>query len=319
MEHEAAATCLAAHVDYRVLRRVAIADKHIFVENAAAEPVGRLAVIDTETTGFKVDEGDRIIDLAIAVCEYGRETGTLYRVVDRYESLEDPETPISAEITKLTGITDEMVSGQRIVEAGVAQVMDGVGLVVCHNARFDRAFLEARLPSFVNRHFGCSHKELPWSEWGIGSSKLDYLGVKFGLFHEGHRARADVDMLIAILSQRVPGGDLGVLSVLLESARTPSWRVHAIGLDIASKDIARARGYHWNDGKFSTPKAWWLESGDEQVEREFLAGLGCKNPRLIRQTARERYRSLAALVEAESERDAAVPSRYGSAVTMPNK
>ena len=111
----------------------------------------------------------------------------------------------------------------------------------------------------------------------------------------------------------------GVLSVLLESARTPSWRVHAIGLDIASKDIARARGYHWNDGKFSTPKAWWLESGDEQVEREFLAGLGCKNPRLIRQTARERYRSLAALVEAESERDAAVLSRDGSAVTMPNK
>jgi hypothetical protein len=40
---------------------------------------------------------------------------------------------------------------------------------------------------------------------------------------------------------------------------------------------------------------------------------------VIRQTARERYRSLAALVEAESERDAADLSRDGSAVTMPNK
>ena len=304
MDAEVAANFLSANPDYRVLRRVAIADEHVFAENVADEPVGRLAVIDTETTGFKVEEGDRIIDLAIAVCEYGRDTGKLYRVVDRYESLEDPEAPIPPEITKLTGITDEMVGGQRIDEAGAARVMDGVGLVVCHNARFDRAFLEARLPSFVNRHFGCSHKELPWDEWGIGSSKLDYLGIKFGLFHEGHRARADVDMLIAILAQRVPGGEAGVLSVLLDSARAPSWRVHAIGLDIASKDIARVRGYYWNDGKFSTPKAWWIESRDEQAEREFLAGLGCKNPRVIRQTARERYRSLAALIEAESERAA---------------
>lgn len=312
MDTVTAASLLAAHPDFRVLRRVAVADNHVFAENVSGEPCGRLAVIDTETTGFKVESGDRIIDLAIATCEYGRDTGTLYRVVDRYESLEDPEAPISPEITRLTGITDGMVRGQRIEEACVARAMDGVGLVVCHNARFDRAFLEARLPSFVNRHFACSYNEIPWDVWNIRGGKLDYIGFNFGLFHEGHRARADVDMLVALLAQKVPGGDTGVLSVLLESAREPSWRVHAMGLAFESKDIASARGYRWNDGKFNTPKAWWIESRDEEAEREFLAGLGCKNPKVIRQTALERYRSLAVLADAEGDRAAVEARRGGS-------
>lgn len=302
MDSTKAAEVLAAHPDFRVLRRLHIADDHVFAENQQGETCGRLAVIDTETTGLKAELGDRIIDLAIATCEYGRETGKLYRIVDRYESLEDPDAPIPPEITRLTGITDDMVRGQRIDEAGVARAMDGVGLVVCHSARFDRAFLEARYPTFANKHFACSLEEVPWALWNMGSSKLDYIGFRFGLFHEGHRARADVDMLLALLSQKVPDGEEDVLSVLLASARAPSWRIHAFGLPIENKDYASARGYRWNDGKFNTPRAWWIETRDENAEREFLGSLGCKNPQVIRQTALERYRSLAARADTEGDR-----------------
>ena len=80
--------------------------------------------------------------------------------------------------------------------------------------------------------------------------------------------------------------------------------MHATGLAFEHKDIAAARGYHWNDGKFNTPKAWWIESRDEKAERDFLAGLGCKNPMVIRQTALERYRSLAILAEDAGDRAA---------------
>jgi len=296
-----AAKVLEAHADYRVLRRLGIADAHVFAENVRDEPCGRLAVIDTETTGLKPELGDRIIDLAIATCEYGRETGCLYRVVDRYESLEDPEAPIPPEIVRLTGITDEMVRGQRIDESGIARVLDGVGLVICHNARFDRAFLEARYPAFAGMHFACSLEEIPWDRWNMNSTKLDYIGFRFGLFHEGHRARADVDMLLALLARTAPDGEEGLLSLLLASARVPSWRVHAVGLPIDHKDHASARGYRWNDGKFGTPRAWWIETRDEKSERSFLAGLGCRNPLVVRQTALERYRSLAARVEAAAD------------------
>jgi len=311
MDTTDAAKVLEAHADYRVLRRLGIADAHVFAENVGGEPCGRLAVIDTETTGLKPELGDRIIDLAIATCEYGRETGRLYRVVDRYESLEDPEAPIPPEIVRLTGITDAMVRGHRIDESGIARALDGVGLVICHNARFDRAFLEARYPAFTGMHFACSLEEIPWDRWNMRSAKLDYLGYRFGLFHEGHRARADVDMLLALLARAAPDGEEGILSLLLASARAPSWRVHAVGLPIENKDYASARGYRWNDGKFGTPRAWWIETRDEKAERSFLAGLGCRNPLVVRQTALERYRSLAARVEAAAD-GAAARTRTGT-------
>ncbi len=305
MDIDTAAQTLDADPDFRVLRRLRVSDTHVFAENVSGEACGRLAVIDTETTGLKSELGDRIIDLAIATCEYGRESGMLYRVVDRYEGLEDPEMPIPPEITRLTGISDDMVRGQRIDEAGIARAMDGVGLVICHNARFDRAFLEARYPAFVNKHFACSLDEVPWELWNMKSSKLDYIGFRFGFFHEGHRARADVDMLLALLAQKVPDGEQTILSVLLVSARAPSWRIHAIGLPIENKDYASARGYRWNDGKFNTVRSWWIETRDEKAEREFLGGIGCKNPQVIRQTALDRYRSLAARADTESDKAAA--------------
>lgn len=304
-EIDRAAEVLENHPDFRVLRRLRVADDQVFAENVSSEPCGRLAVIDTETTGLKAELGDRIIDLAIAICEYGRESGRLYRVVDRYESLEDPAVPIPPEITRLTGITDDMVRGQRLDDAAVAQIMAGVGLVVCHNARFDRAFLEARYPAFAGKHFACSFEEVPWDEWGMKSAKLDYIGYRFGLFHEAHRARADVDMLVALLAERAPDGDQTVLSLLLTSARMPSWRVHAVGLSVDDKDYAAARGYRWNDGKFNTLRAWWIETRDEQAEREFLSGFGCRRPKVVKQTALERYRSLAARTETEAEKAAA--------------
>jgi DNA polymerase-3 subunit epsilon len=294
MDIDKAAETLDAHPDFRVLRRLCISDAHVFADNVSSEPCGRLAVIDTETTGLKAELGDRIIDLAIATCEYGRDTGRLYRVVDRYESLEDPQVTISPEITRLTGISDDMVRGQRIDEASIARVMHGLSLVICHNARFDRAFLEARYPAFANKHFACSLEEVPWGLWNMKSSKLDYIGIRFGLFNEGHRARADVDMLLALLAQKVPDEEQNILSVLLASARAPSWRVDAMDLPFDNKDLAKARGYRWNAGEFNTVRAWWIETQDEKAEREFLAGIGCKNPKVVRQTALERYRPLAA-------------------------
>lgn len=289
---EQAAAVLRDHPDYRVLRRVQLAEDQVFAENDSGEPCGRLAVIDTETTGLEAASGERIIDLAVAVCEYGRHSGRPFRIIARYDGLEDPGVPIPPLITALTGITDEMVRGATFDDAALAATLAGVTLVVCHNARFDRAFLEARFPLFEHMRFACSLEEIPWKDWQIASSKLDYLGFRFGLFHEGHRARADVDMLLALLAQSAPDAPHTLLSLLLNHARQPSWRVHAINLPFECKDAAKANGYAWNEGKHDTIKAWWKETQDEATELAFLQGLGCRKPLVIRETALERYRKL---------------------------
>ena len=104
-------------------------------------------------------------------------------------------------------------------------------------------------------------------------------------------------MLLALLAQQTPESGLPVLAHLLGSARLSSTRIHAIDLPFASKDIAKAHGYRWHDGKYKTPQAWWIETRDESAGRAFLQQLGCKKPKVIRLTARERYRSFAVLAE----------------------
>jgi hypothetical protein len=78
--------------------------------------------------------------------------------------------------------------------------------------------------------FACSLEEVPWEHWRMNTTKLDYIGFRFGLFHEGHRARADVDMLLAPLARTTPEGEEGILSLLLAPARDPRlWELPAAG------------------------------------------------------------------------------------------
>ena len=54
--------------DYKVIKKINLSDKQVFREKSQSENTTLIAVIDTETTGFSVDSGDRIIDLSIAWC-----------------------------------------------------------------------------------------------------------------------------------------------------------------------------------------------------------------------------------------------------------
>jgi DNA polymerase III epsilon subunit-like protein len=58
------------------------------------------------------------------------------------------------EITKITGITNEMVAGHRIDDRVVHDLLGSMVLGIAHNANFDRRFLEKRLPAFATKHLG---------------------------------------------------------------------------------------------------------------------------------------------------------------------
>jgi len=239
---ETLAIQLEAHPDFRVVRRAAI--------------------VDTETTGTD-PAVDKVIELAVVVFEYCAASGAVGRVLGVYDGLEDPGVPIPASSTAIHGITDAMVAGQRIDDASVLSLLDGVGLVIAHNAGFDRKFLEPRLPVFASLPWGCSWQEVPWSEAGIESSKLEYLAYRYGFFYEGHRAEIDCRALLEVL--RRPFGQTGftALKVLLESARAPSFRLWATGSPFESKDVLRKRGYWWE-----APKRCWYGEFRSRAEIE---------------------------------------------------
>jgi hypothetical protein len=93
----------------------------------------------------------------------------------------------SAEVTALTAITDEMVAGQRIEAAFVADAV----IVIAHNAAFDRKFAERYWTIFERKSWGCSATEIEWRKHGFEGSRLGYLLNGAGFFHHAHRAVDD--------------------------------------------------------------------------------------------------------------------------------
>jgi len=242
-EPEVMAAELSAHPDYRVLRR--LDPSYAGGLKLAEGTVRRAAIVDVETTGTDSD-ADQVIELGVVVFEYGAETGQIGPVVGRYSGLEDPGRPIPPETTAIHGITDEMVKGQRLDEAAIAQLLQGVGVVIAHKADFDRPFLEARLPLFARLHWGCSMRDVPWKEHGYSSSALEFLGYRAGFFYDAHRAGTDCLALLAVLAGLLGETGASVLLALLENARRPSYRVAALRSHIDTKDDLKARGYRWN-------------------------------------------------------------------------
>jgi len=274
---------------FKVIKKVDLMDKHVFREKNQSENTTLIAVIDTETTGFSVDNGDRIIDLSIAVCEFSIDQMDFISVVNRYDSLEDPEFSIPIGVTDLTGINDAMVKGKKINDDDVYETMKNVSLSICHNAEFDRQFLEFRFPFFKHIPFACSFREIDWNSLGISSLKLDYLGFYFGYFHEAHRAKADVDMLITVLNGDLKKFNQKPIEILYQNSQKTSYRIYATNLPYHNKDIVKASGYKWNADPTNAPRAWWTECFDLEKEKNFLKELGSLDPLVIELNAKNRY------------------------------
>lgn len=252
---------LDAHSDYRVVRR--IVPREVFFESDG-RALSKGVVVDTETTGINPDK-DAIIELGMVLFEFDPETGEAYRVLASFDQLEEPGFPIPAESTAVHGITDDMVAGKRIDDAEVARFLEGVSLVVAHNSKFDRIFLEKRLPIFESLPWGCSFAQVDWSGEGIASAKLDYIAYQHGFFYEAHRAEGDCFALLEILQQRLPKSGELVLKSILNGLGQKSYKLYATGSPFESKDALKARGYRWDGDK----KCWHHTlTGDDAVKAE---------------------------------------------------
>ena len=257
---------LEASGDYRVLRRFVPRESY---GEAAGESVGRGIVLDVETTGLSC-ESDAILELSLVPFTFTRRSGRVLDVAPAVSSLEDPGRPIPPEVVVLTGITDEMVAGQRIDEAQVTEVCRSAELIVSHNASFDRGFVHRRFEVLRRKLWACSFRDVPWQALGRRSLALEsLLATHCGLFFSGHRATEDCLATLHLLATPLPSGEQP-FEYLLASARTPTVRIRAVNTPYETKDILRARGYRWDPGDLDHAKAWCAELPESQRDAELV-------------------------------------------------
>jgi DNA polymerase III subunit epsilon len=262
-ELESLASRLEESGDYRVLRR--LKERDLFsVDDGNQKRIG--LILDVETTGLDPTR-DEIIELAMLKFDYGSD-GSVFRVLDQFSRLREPTVAIPIEITKLTGITSEMVAGTTITQEEIEHFASSAAVVIAHNAGFDRRFVERAFPVFNTKHWACSMSQVDWEQEGFDGTKLGYLLGGCGMFHDGHRADEDCRALLEILSRPLPSTGEIALKRLLDTARKPTMRVWAENAPFDFKDILKARGYRWNDGSDGRLRSWWSDLHPDALEGE---------------------------------------------------
>lgn len=246
---------------YRVIRPLQI--RTSFCDEPRPEKLITVAILDTETTGTNQSR-DKIIELGIVFVEVCPATGQAYRIINVFNELEDPGMPIPDESTKVHHITDDMVAGKRIDDAEVDALLADVSLVVAHNASFDRGFVEQRFPIFATKAWACSLSQIPWSDEGVGSAKLEFLAYHCGFHFTGHRASTDCHALLEVLQQPLPTSQTIAMQALLQNARVPGIKVSALGSPFDSKDALKERSYRWDGEK----KVWAKNIPKHRLDEE---------------------------------------------------
>lgn len=103
----------------------------------------KIAVIDTETTGFHARKGDEIISIGMVMLEKGE-------IQEAFEQLVNPRRPIPPHISELTGINSAMV----IDQPGISRLLPWLlsrlegAIIAGHNVGFDVGFLNSALKKY---------------------------------------------------------------------------------------------------------------------------------------------------------------------------
>jgi len=262
-DDEALAGYLESTGNYRVLRRL---QPRAVVDRPRPDFPRQGVILDTETTGLD-HRTDEIIEIGVITFTFD-DNGAIGDVTGIYGGLRQPAIAIPEEITRLTGITDEMVAGQSIDMARLTSLIADADLIVAHNAGFDRPFCEAFSPIFRNKAWACSVSEIDWRVRGFEGNKLGYLIGQSGYFHDGHRAVDDCFALLEVLEQTRPGQSSRPFAELREASQRSRVRIYAENSPFDMKDHLKKRGYRWSDGSDGRPKSWWVELPEEKLEEE---------------------------------------------------
>lgn len=168
------------------------------------------AIVDLETTGG-LAKRDRITEVAVVLFD-GEQ------VIDTFDSLVNPERSIPPEITRITGITDEMVAdAPKFYEVAkkIVEMTEGA-LFVAHNVRFDYSFLRQEFGqlgyTFSKRQLctvRLARKVFPGRKSYSLGNLIRYFDIKVNARHRAlDDALATAELLSIILQQDYAEGSV---------------------------------------------------------------------------------------------------------------
>ena len=199
---------------------------------------GEMIVFDLETTGLKPST-EEITEIAAVLVRDGQ-------IIDSFQTYVNPHKPISAEITELTGISDETVRDAPDLADAVPRFLEFAGErpLIAHNAGFDMSFLNAATKRLGIERVFTSIDTLEMSRIllpHLGKHKLNVLAKELAVGpFEHHRASEDATVLARIWIKLVDK-----MRVELNAARVSDINPLLAGLRAKSGSLKNLNRHHF--------------------------------------------------------------------------
>lgn len=205
-------------------------------------------VFDIETTGLS-KETESITEIGAVKVVDGK-------IIDRFSTFVNPERPIPAEITKLTGITNEMVADAPVITEILPKFLEFCqdAVLVAHNANFDTGFIRLN----AERKCGIEVKNTVLDTLELSRAllpelkkhKLDIVCEQLGVSLEGHHravndAEATAEVFLKFIDMLLEKEIYKVDDINVFSSQTVNYKklkaYHAI---ILAKDYVGLRNLY---------------------------------------------------------------------------
>ncbi len=221
----------------------------------------REIVLDTETTGFDPETGDRIVEIGAVELRGHIPTGRTYH------QYINPERSMPEDAFAVHGLGDEFLADKPVFKEVAEAFLEFVGdaPLVIHNAAFDMKFLNAelrwvKLPGIPDDRaidtLAIARRRFPGSP-----ASLDALCRRFSIDNSSrtlHGALLDSEILAEVYLELIGG-------------RQPDF---ALTKDIPSRHAERLSTDEWRPRPRPEPLPSRLSEEEAALHRRFLEGLG---------------------------------------------
>ena len=219
----------------------------------------REIVLDTETTGFEPDQGDRIVEIgAVEIFNHVPTGKTFHEYIN-------PQRDMPTSAFEVHGLSEEFLSNKPTFDKIAQKFLDFVGdaKLVIHNAAFDMKFLNAelgwlKLPQLPMDQaidtLAIARRKFPGSP-----ASLDALCRRFGIDNSArtlHGALLDSEILAEVYLELVGG-------------RQPDF-----DLSNTQTQTAQGNGERWRPSPRPEPLPPRISKKENAAHEKFVAALG---------------------------------------------
>ncbi|MFH1684578.1 MAG: exonuclease domain-containing protein [Candidatus Margulisiibacteriota bacterium] len=176
-----------------------------FLSRVRGESLDNLdcVIFDIETTGLDPTTNE--------ITEIGAMKSQGAELKDIFSSLVKPKASISAEITRLTGIDNDLVKDAPSIDKVLPKFIEFIdaAVLIAHNADFDVSFVKEQLKKTSDKELIngviCTVKVARYLLPGLTNHKLHTVASHFGLKAENrHRAMGDAELTFQVWTKFLP-------------------------------------------------------------------------------------------------------------------